>query len=401
MGIYKIHEDNLERLESKLNTIEKKCAKLGCSYTYRRLGEVYEEVESCTGRKYIAKFIEVEVTGKAKVEGWQVIAKIEHTPNGVVIFKFTNEVDIPEKYKSGDYKVCEHCKSTRNRKVLYVLKNNRNNKWKQVGASCLAEFTRGLDAEYAANFVSIFDTLSKFDFEVPQKTVKKYYPLTAYLSYCVECISKFGWTRSGQGYSTADRAWEYFLLKEYGISYLIEFKDTVEAQMNAVDFKAMTPENIAQATSILNFIRHMEADSDYTISLKSIFSSDYFLTKYRNFVASSVKYFQSYLKLSQDKSNLSDANRQESKSSHIGNIGDKITCKISDISCLSSWDGAYGKMVMYKIIDDSGNVIIWETSKILDLSDLSLYNEVSFVVKSHSEFREVLQTEVMRCKFSK
>lgn len=44
MSVYKIHEDNIARLEDKLKKIEKKCAKLGCTYNYRivdKLGNIF------------------------------------------------------------------------------------------------------------------------------------------------------------------------------------------------------------------------------------------------------------------------------------------------------------------------------------------------------------------------
>lgn len=44
MSVYQIHEDNIARLEDKLKKIEKKCSKLGCTYNYKRIGEVYKDI---------------------------------------------------------------------------------------------------------------------------------------------------------------------------------------------------------------------------------------------------------------------------------------------------------------------------------------------------------------------
>ena len=53
---------------------------------------------------------------------------------------------------------------------------------------------------------------------------------------------------------------------------------------------------------------------------------------------------------------------------------------------------------MYRIIDVDGNILIWRTSTWLDLD--KNFDEVTCTVKEHSEYDGMLQTDVIRCKFT-
>lgn len=398
MSIYKIHEDNIARLEAKLQRIEKKCSKLGCSYIYNKVGEVYEEVTDAEGRTSMAKFIEIEVEGKAIINDWEVIARVDHESNGVVISKVRFDVELPAKYTLSDYNHCEHCNSRRNRKVVYVLRHTVTDEWKQVGASCLREFTNGLDAEMAASYLAMFDEFVEWDYVAPTSGYKQYYPIKDYLRYCVECISKFGWTSKNAGYSTAERAWEYFMLKEYNSCWSIQAREAMEEQMASVNFNANTAENAQVVDNAIKFILESEADSDYMLTLQTLASSDYFRSKFDGFVASMIKCYNNHLdKLKKEGAAKKAA--EENPSKHVGSVGDRITCDIESVECVTSWDTMYGITFLYKLVDKSGNILMWKTSNWLELDNFK-YTKVTCTTKAHSEFQGVAQTEVTRCKFA-
>ena len=68
MTRYEIHEANMERLEKKLATIQKKCVKYGCPFEYKQVGEIFRKV-----KKEMLRFIIIEVCGTAQVGDWQFI----------------------------------------------------------------------------------------------------------------------------------------------------------------------------------------------------------------------------------------------------------------------------------------------------------------------------------------
>ena len=44
MSRYFIHEDNIEKVETRISKINKKCEKFGCNFNYQRVGEEFRNV---------------------------------------------------------------------------------------------------------------------------------------------------------------------------------------------------------------------------------------------------------------------------------------------------------------------------------------------------------------------
>ena len=100
--------------------------------------------------KELVRFIDVEVEGTAIVNGWQFAASLEYTDKGNII-SGVEGIEIPERY----YKCapwCEHCKTARDRKYSFIVRNTESGEFKQVGKACLKDFTGGLSATDAANW---------------------------------------------------------------------------------------------------------------------------------------------------------------------------------------------------------------------------------------------------------
>ena len=155
---YFIHEDNMERLEKKLQRIKRKCEKYNCYFDYNKLGETYREVVLSTGFKETARFIEVAVSGVAIINNWKFIATIETSPSGNIIKQYAEGVEVLEFYRTCKL-VCDHCNTKRARKSTYLIQNIETTEFKQVGKSCLADYTHGLDAEGIASYISMFDEI--------------------------------------------------------------------------------------------------------------------------------------------------------------------------------------------------------------------------------------------------
>lgn len=181
MARYFIHEANIEKVEDRIFKIGNKCNKFGCSFNYERVGEEFRNVSEIPNQPNIQKFIEIEVEGVAVINHWELIAKIEHEHGGCIISKIDFDAEIPEKYMLSDYCVCEHCNSKRLRKVVYILRNMQTGEFKQVGSSCLKDFTGALDAENAARYFAMFDELVENDGVYIEGSGTTYYRIKDYL----------------------------------------------------------------------------------------------------------------------------------------------------------------------------------------------------------------------------
>ena len=164
--------------------------------------------------KHIARFITVEVSGTAKVNDWEFVAELEHTENGNII-RGTGIYEIPERYYTGK-PVCEHCKSNRFRKNTYIVRNSTTGEFKQVGKSCLMDFTNGLSAEAVASYIAFFEEVIRGEQVLPGGSFERYVEITEFLQYVTETVNKFGYVKKADAdygnESTCSRAISYMMV---------------------------------------------------------------------------------------------------------------------------------------------------------------------------------------------
>ena len=139
-----IYEGNQEACEKEMMRIKRKCANAGIPFIYRLTGqEMFKEYGEKPNTINV-RFIEVEAEGKIRWNGWNVIARIEHKGVGNLVYSMTKTPDT--KWWTMD-SYCDHCGTNRARNVTYILEDKDGNR-KQVGSTCLKEFTNGLDAVF-------------------------------------------------------------------------------------------------------------------------------------------------------------------------------------------------------------------------------------------------------------
>ena len=158
MERYSIYEGRMEDLMKKITRIQNKCKKFGCDFHFEQVGEELKEVKCPDGTVQKFRFILVEAEGTAKVNDWEFVASVEHTSKGNIFSKAMTDVEIPERYRCSD-PYCEHCNVHRSRKDTFIIKNTVTGDFKQVGKSCLMDFTHGMSAEAASLYASICSQL--------------------------------------------------------------------------------------------------------------------------------------------------------------------------------------------------------------------------------------------------
>lgn len=395
MKQFAIYEGNMERLMKKINRIRNKCEKYGCDFHFAEVGEEYRTLKDDEGQEYTARFVLVEAEGIAVVNGWKFIAEVEHTEKGNIISKAC-DIEVPERYYTSDT-VCEHCNSKRYRKNTFLVMNEETGEFKQVGKSCLKDFTRGMSAEGVAQYTALFEELIEGETPCGVGYGERYYPVKEFLMYVAETIKHFGYVRTqDSGRSTRDRAFDYYMM-EHGGRFTEKEKQSLREEMQSVSFNAEG--NTEFAEKALDWLNSQNVDSNYMHNLKTACSLEYTIYRNLGILASLYPTYNRELEYQAEKrqKELEQAKEQasEQNSIYIGSVGDRVEIDVYSIKCVTSWETQYGVTLIYKIVDTNGNVYTWKTSKFIDEENVDM---VKGTVKSHNEYRGIKQTEITRCK---
>ena len=373
---YDIFEGNMERLTKKLATIKNKCSKLGCSFHFEELGETFKTVK-VDGKEKTLRYITVEAEGKAQLADWEFIATIEHNKPTNIIRCFRQDVEIPEKYWTADT-YCDHCKTRRYRKDTYIIRNTQTGEFKQVGRSCLKDFTNGLSAEAVASYISWFDEVIKAG-EAPSEGYKTYDETIWVLMNALEAVRMYGYVKSTDwGITTRDITMEQ--VHEFG-KYRDRIKDGFDASKHS-----------ELAENILSWVSEQQDDHGYITNLKGVCGKSYCERRDFGLICSAVAAYNREM-------SKREAKQQETKPSEwFGTVGDKVRVVDAKLRLLTSWDSQFGYTYMYKITAEDGTVFTWKTGKWLSNTD-ELPEKISLKgsIKAHNEFRGVKQTELTRC----
>ena len=411
MERYAIWEGFMEDLMKKVNTIKNKCRKYNCDFHFEQVGEEIREVVDYTEKnpatdEYVVrhcKFIDVEVEGTAIVNGWQFVASIEHTEKGNIYHKALTSVEIPERYRDcAPY--CEHCNSRRNRKSSCIVMNTETGEFKQVGSSCLMDFTHGMSATFAAYLASL-KTIFAEEAELPigfggMGWGQKYFDTNEVLRYTAETIRIFGYSKAENiGESTRDRMIDIFHVCHGDTRYMDEKEvSRIRALVKERNFNPDSEEAVKMTEDALDWLDKQEGLNDYMHNLKVVSSLDY--TTYSRF-GLLVSLFPTYNRELEAEAKRRAEAEQGKASEYVGKEGDRITVEVEAVKCLTSWESCFNGYTttttyIWKIVGKDGNIFTWKTSNWMDEDRPPV--SVKGTVKGHKEFRGVKQTELTRCK---
>ncbi len=397
---YRILEDNMDRLTKKMTRIQNKCRKYGCDFTFEEVGEEFKEVEDEYGNKKVLRFVIVEAEGLAIINDWQFIAKMEHCKTGNIINKAV-DVEVPERYYNSECQ-CEHCKTKRSRRFTYIVRNTKTNEFKQVGKSCLQDFTNGMSANFAAECMDGVEELIKGETPVEGMSYRTYTSVKTMLLFFQETINHFGYVRNtyeNGANSTANRASRYYrAYYNIGGYWSKEVNEEARKEMKKIGFDHTKESVNEDVEAALRWIAEQEESTNYIHNLKVACTNNYIPETGYALVASLIPTYNKNLEFEAIRKEKEEkAKKEKEVSDFVGNVGERLTFTIATFRCLTSWETQFGLTFLYKITDESGNVFVWKTNK--DVDDEYVINKtITGTVKEHSEFRDTKQTVITRCK---
>jgi len=401
MKQYKILDANMDRLTKKLDTIRRKCQKYGRDFHFEVVDTCYEDVTGEDGSTITAKYNIVEAEGTAIINNWKFVGTIEHHAEGNIIRNAT-DLAIPARYYNAPC-VCEHCNTIRSRRDTYLVYNELTEEFKQVGHTCLQDFTSGMSAELVAQYISLFDVLIEGSAPIPGCHIEPYYDLKDVLCYALELCKHFGYIKydpydpESLPKDTATKAMTIDCLDRFERGRKNMFNEYLETRLPAT-FSAYSDENKQKAEDIINYFKNVDdTTSDYFHNLKVIASEGCTSERNIGYAVSMVPSYRREVEKIEAAAKRENAHKAEAEASQfVGSVGDKLIVNVASATCVYSSESIYGMQYLYKFVGTDNNVYMWSTSNYID--DTDLVESVKGSVKNHEEFRGVKQTILTRCK---
>ncbi len=405
---YLIYEDFFPNLDRKILSIGKKCAQNGNPFSYRIIGDEFQERKNSAGKSAVCRFIRVDVSGLATAGEYTAVAMLEMHNTGNLIRLIDRSVTLPEKFRTSE-NVCEHCHSSRERKNLFVVRNNQTGEFKQVGKSCLKLYTGGLNAEtvaYALDLVTELENAGKI--EGSCFASRKWASVDYVLSVAGMFIGKMGYQKSEDTMLPTSALVRLLVMSEdlahakNAVNDLLS-RHEANCRLESSDLEALTaPETMETVEKIKDFWKQEtekpENNSDFYHNIGILLSEKYVSPKNFGILSYLPEGYRRHVEAEKRKEEQS----RHPQPAHYGEVGKryrKIPAK--QMTLVTSYETLYGYTEIFRIVLQDGGEITWKTSSWVDEKIRKSENFlVDFTVKSHGEFRGINQTEVSRVKIT-
>lgn len=412
---YKIPEVNMGWLQTKIEKLNRRAAKLGQSLIeLKTIGEEMVEYKQNMDPAIDAigtvpfkpvtiykKFFNVQITGQAPViAGWTFVGSIEHEEGGNIL-KLLPEQVIPESYRKA-LAHCDHCNIDRVRNSTFILFNGTD--YKQIGRNCLQDFV-GQDVANVIARALILSSLDELgnaaedeDFLGHTSKGKQYWSLKEYLANVVAVVEKIGFV-------SRKKAQELNKLGNH----------TAGNATSDVAFNLMTVKDAAREIGIYISKEHEKKAEEILAWLETYLNSKTQLNEYehnlqvileREFVSYSTLGFAASIASLHYRETAATAEKTNKKpSEYVGEVGKRMKgLKLTLNKIINLGEGAYGIMHLYKFEDEVGNTLVWFSgnsvdSETRDFLEGRVYN-VTATVKEHSLYNGSKQTVLTRSKLT-
>lgn len=327
--------------------------------------------------------IESEVIRKGD---YHVIARIEHLEDGNVVKTFSDTDRLAWATMGAR---CQHCGKNHGQKVTFIVRDAAGEE-KQVGRTCLKDYC-GIDPQNVGRFNELIEIMldaeaDRYDFDEHEVPVAMRTMKALALAVMIQRTKGF---RSS---------------KETGSN-----KEAL-ASLMAKDESANEQDN-EQAEAIAKALDEMDVDTAFDANLNNVKT----LLKYGFCKASDFGYiayaplaYQKYLEKLERQKAREVEKAAERASEYIGEIGQRMTVEVKEVTLVTSWETAYGFTYLHKLIDMNGNVLIWYASKVFGhwvedkhgVENWEPYQgrmKIKATVKDHTERDGVKQTVITRC----
>lgn len=383
----------------------------------RSLYSVWEEVEDETYRtKFAGKYVQVKVPYKPVVlhgylpviDGWKMVAKLEHHDGLNIIHKAGEQDALPAEYRTAR-PGCDHCGHDRLRLNTFVFQNvgaDDPREWVQVGSTCLRDFFPGIDnpetiakrCEGIWGFVRGIgdldpDGLDEYMDREPRSPGHLGLPATEYLAASVLATEFSGFMKTGD-------AWEQGGISTRDFAYEISYYGGVpkfDRNGNHIGLEEpLTEAHYERAGEVAAWVQEQDSSSEFMQKAQDILTIDFVSKGSGGLVACLPHlYFKAQEKAQEEK--------QESTTPAVnewaGEVGERKRFTATLISSREI-ESFYGTSTLHKFRSDGGNTLTWFNSGRENIVDEGEPGDVfTFMarIKKCDEYQGWKQTVLTRC----
>ena len=342
--MYLIPTENMESFEKKIARIRRKAERAKVDFSYQRLEPVQKETDL---PGITVECVPVMVECKIHYENWVVIAVLEHQPYGNLVhlvegeWRPGKELKLPEKYKTAQ-SYCDHCNTMRARNKTVALYNTETKEFKQVGTTCLREYTGGIDADMIAAFEEC--TKEPTEFTGFTSHSKWYIDIKNFLAGVVASSSLYGYISKSRAREINEENNKTTVEATCDLTVRLMSKTSVEKEWKDIYESDDTKTFVEEA---LEWIKNLNAESySYFDNLKVVCSAELVELKNIGYAASLIASYKNHLKAEKK---LKEAEKQNEMYHYYRNVDDKISLQ-GNLACVANYDTQFGTMYVYKII---------------------------------------------------
>lgn len=393
--IYSIPVNKVEKLKKIINRYRNK----GANITFNLLGKSIKDgilriqdpkMHTFDEKKIKIECQDVEVDGSYKINDWQFVGIVEFKSSGNIIRLADSsfEGEVPDRYKH-TAPVCEHCHINRARTNCYLVYNSKTDEFKQVGSTCLLDYTEGMDANTCASTMScleIIRTIGEDEYVDSDDFFGDGFNHTGYglnaeevKKLAISTVKKYGYKKSDSEISTKDIL---------STKLLGTFK-----QVDGLGLDAIVPASDEEVKEIDNFAENIDDNNSYMHNAKVAWLSKDIEYRDFGFICSFVNTFLKY----KEKEKQLKANQESSANEYVGEVGDKIQFTVSSARVLYIKDNSgygYGAAPSYvwELKDSVGHTYIWSTT----YDEINEGDTIKAAVKKQQEYMGIKQTIITR-----
>lgn len=344
------------------------------------------------GRKFKVAVRDLTIVdGKVKYGNHEFVAKIDLHTASVPLVDAVPGSFVPEKFRTTDAH-CDHCNKIRSRNEVFVVRDLDTDTYLQIGRSCLKDYM-GIDPAAASWKFSWIKESRELSEEFGFGGFSWSETIHGILTATSAAIRLYGWlpkshpdVQNNLASSTASR-----------VSVLWTYKPNEDERKEIAKLNdAISESDRELASATIDYVRNeMNGNSEYAWNLKALFAEDVLYDRKRvGIVVSAISAYQRHLGTL-----VKVATKRETdlKSEFVGNVGDRLRDLNLTVTAAKSIASAYGDCILYKFVDELGNIFSWFASGSANLNIGDSY-KITGTVKGHKEFNGIKETNLTRCK---